>query len=68
MGKPDEVKAVNDITFDIYKGETFGLVGESGSGKTTTGRAICHLYTPTSGKITFEGTDVSKLNSREKKG
>ncbi|WP_056966106.1 ABC transporter ATP-binding protein [Apilactobacillus ozensis] len=67
VGKPDEVKAVNDITFDIYKGETFGLVGESGSGKTTTGRAICHLYTPTSGKITFEGTDVSKLNSREKK-
>lgn len=51
IGKPNEVRAVDDITFDVYRGETFGLVGESGSGKTTTGRAIIHLYEPTAGKI-----------------
>ena len=64
-GKPDEVKAVDDITFDIYEGETFGLVGESGSGKTTTGRAIIHLYEPTDGEITFDGKDVSSFKSRK---
>ena len=51
VGKPDMVKAVDDVTFDIYEGETFGLVGESGSGKTTTGRSIIHLYDPTDGQI-----------------
>lgn len=49
------VKAVDDVTFDIYEGETFGLVGESGSGKTTTGRSIIRLYDPTDGKIIFDG-------------
>ncbi|EEI19298.1 ABC transporter ATP-binding protein [Lentilactobacillus hilgardii] len=67
VGKADEVRAVDDITFDVYQGETFGLVGESGSGKTTTGRAIIHLYEPTSGKILFKGEDVSKLQSKAQK-
>ena len=54
VGKADMVKAVDDVTFDIYEGETFGLVGESGSGKTTTGRSIINLYNPTDGQIIFD--------------
>ncbi|WP_125709120.1 ABC transporter ATP-binding protein [Companilactobacillus zhongbaensis] len=64
IGKANEVKAVDDISFDIYKGETFGLVGESGSGKSTTGRSIIRLYNPTSGQILFEGDDISKIKNR----
>src|SRR5512143_1415254 len=55
------IKAVDDVSFFIRQGETLGLVGESGCGKTTTGRAILQLYKITSGKVTFEGTDLTAL-------
>ena len=61
------VSAVNDLSFEIRAGETFGLVGESGCGKSTTGRAIMHLDPPTSGKVYFEGRDISKMNKKKLK-
>ena len=62
------VKAIDDVSFDIYKGESFGLVGESGCGKTTTGRTIIRLYEPTEGEIIYKGKDISgKLNKKEKR-
>lgn len=64
-GTKKEVRAINDISFDIYEGETFGLVGESGCGKSTTGRTILRLYEATSGEVDFEGTDVHAVKSRE---
>ena len=53
------VKAVDDVSFDIYQGEVFGLVGESGCGKTTTGRTIIKLYEPTDGEVYFLGQLIS---------
>jgi len=63
--KVGDVKAVDDVSFYVYEGETLGLVGESGCGKTTTGKAILRLYKPTAGKVEFEGTDISTLKSKE---
>lgn len=59
MDKRTVVKAVNDISFDIYKGEIFGLVGESGSGKSTTGRSIMNIYRPTGGEVYYKGKCIS---------
>ena len=59
--KKNVVKAIDDISFDIVEGETFGLVGESGSGKSTTGRALLRLYQPTDGEILLEGKDIATL-------
>jgi oligopeptide/dipeptide ABC transporter ATP-binding protein len=63
-----QVKAVDDLTFDIYKGETLGIVGESGSGKSTMGRTLMRLLDPTEGQILFQGDDISHIsNSKMRK-
>ncbi len=68
VGRPNMVKAVDGITFDIYKGETLGLVGESGCGKSTTGRTIIRLYNATDGQVIFNGEDVhGKKSAKELK-
>jgi oligopeptide/dipeptide ABC transporter ATP-binding protein len=59
------VQAVDDVSFDVYKGETLGLVGESGCGKTTLGRTILQLYKPTAGKVEFEGKSLTKIGGAE---
>lgn len=64
-GKSNEVKAIDDVSFDIYEGEIFGLVGESGSGKTTIGRSILKLYDIDSGTVTFAGNDISNLKGKD---
>ena len=61
------LKAIDDVSFDIYKGETFGLVGESGCGKSTIGRTIVKLYEPSSGEIHYDGKDITKFNSYQAK-
>lgn len=59
------VRAVDDVSFYIKKGETLGLVGESGCGKSTTGRAVLQLYRPTSGEVVFDGKDLTKIKGEE---
>ena len=66
--RKEKLRALNHVTFDIYKGENFGLVGESGCGKTTLGRTIIRLYNPTSGEILFNGKSISgKLNKETRR-
>ncbi|MHC5250845.1 ABC transporter ATP-binding protein [Listeria kieliensis] len=65
QGKANEVRAVDDISFDIYKGETLGLVGESGCGKSTTGRTIIRLYDATGGEVLYKGKNVHAKKSRK---
>lgn len=66
VGKPVKiVKAVDDVSFDVYPGETLGLVGESGCGKTTLGRTIMRLIEPTAGNIIFNGRDIARLSPNE---
>lgn len=68
VGRKQILKAVDDISFDIYKGETFGLVGESGCGKSTAGRTIINLYNKTDGKVIYDGEDIHRNKStREEK-
>jgi oligopeptide transport system ATP-binding protein len=60
-----DIKAVDDVSFSIYKGETLGLVGETGCGKTTVGRTIIRLYEPTAGQVVFDGVDLATLKGGE---
>ena len=65
-GKPRRLlKAVDDVSFSIGRGQTFGLVGESGCGKTTIGRCLVRLYQPTGGQILFDGQDIARLGEKE---
>ncbi|HET7098148.1 MAG TPA: ABC transporter ATP-binding protein [Casimicrobiaceae bacterium] len=66
FGRSDRpVRAVDDVSFEIAKGEVLGLVGESGSGKTTVGRSVLKLIDPTAGQVWFEGSDLAPLSARE---
>lgn len=64
-GTKSFVKSVDDVSFSINKGETFGLVGETGCGKTTCGRTMLQLYKPTAGEVFYDGIDIAKLNQKE---
>ena len=66
VGKNAVLKAVDDVSFDIYKGETLGMVGESGCGKTTCGRTCIGLYSRTDGKVLYKGKDVHALNHKDR--
>lgn len=65
--KNSYVQAVDDVSFDIYKGETLGLVGESGCGKSTTGKMLVNLLKPTSGEVIFDGQDISNLKGSKRR-
>lgn len=67
VGKNQDLKACEDISINIYKGETLGLVGESGCGKTTFGRTLIKLYEPTNGTIKYKGEDITKLDNTQQK-
>lgn len=66
VGRNATLKAVDDVSFDIYKGETLGMVGESGCGKTTCGRTCIGLYDRTEGQVLYKGKDVHKLKGKER--
>ncbi len=67
VGRNQVLKAVDGVSFNIYKGETLGLVGESGCGKTTCGKTVMGLYDATEGEVLFNGVDIHKLGKKEKK-
>ncbi|MFR9278876.1 MAG: ABC transporter ATP-binding protein [Ezakiella coagulans] len=66
VGRNLVLKAVDDVTFNIYKGETFGVVGESGCGKTTCGRTVLGMYDATKGQVLYEGKDIHSMNKKER--
>ena len=65
VGRRKQLKAVDDVSFELYPGETFGLVGESGCGKTTVGRTLVRLYRPTGGQILYRGADIANLDEKQ---
>ena len=67
VGGKQQLKAVDDVSFFIRRGETFGLVGESGCGKSTIGRTLVKLYEPTDGTILFDGRDITRFSAKERK-
>ena len=67
VGRNATLRAVDDVSFKIYKGETLGLVGESGCGKTTCGKTVMGLYNATGGEVIYDGVDIHSFSTKEKK-